>query len=83
MKVAAIYARVSSERQKEEQTIASQTAALIRFAQDEGYTVPQEWVFEDEGYSGSRLGRPGLERGYAIWLQRLRSRPCWFIRRIV
>ena len=62
MKVAAIYARVSSERQKEEQTIASQTAALIRFAQDEGYTVPQEWVFEDEGYSGSRLGRPGLER---------------------
>ncbi len=62
MKVAAIYARVSSERQREEQTIASQTAALIKFAQDDGYTVPQEWVFEDEGYSGSRLDRPGLER---------------------
>ncbi len=62
MKVAAIYARVSSERQREEQTIASQTAALVKFAQDEGYAVPQEWVFEDEGYSGSRLDRPGLER---------------------
>lgn len=29
MKAAAIYARVSSEQQKEENTIASQTAALI------------------------------------------------------
>jgi hypothetical protein len=32
MKAAAIYARVSSEQQKEENTIASQTAALIDFA---------------------------------------------------
>jgi len=23
--------------------------------------VPQEWVFEDEGYSGATLERPGLE----------------------
>jgi DNA invertase Pin-like site-specific DNA recombinase len=32
MTMAAIYARVSSARQKEEQTIASQTAALRRAA---------------------------------------------------
>ena len=32
MQVAAIYARVSSDKQKEENTIASQTAALIAFA---------------------------------------------------
>ena len=32
MKIAAIYARVSGDRQREEQTIASQTAALIEFA---------------------------------------------------
>ena len=31
MKMAAIYARVSSEQQREEHTIASQTAALIEF----------------------------------------------------
>jgi len=62
MKTAAIYARVSSDQQKEEKTIASQTAALIAFAQQENYRVPDEWVFEDEGYSGAHLIRPGLER---------------------
>jgi site-specific DNA recombinase len=62
MKTAAIYARVSSEKQKEENTIASQTAALVAFAAEQGYAVPSEWVFEDEGYSGASLIRPGLER---------------------
>ena len=62
MKIAAIYARVSSDQQKEEKTIASQTAALIEFARQENYQVPDEWVFEDEGYSGASLVRPGLER---------------------
>ena len=60
-KPAAIYARVSSDRQKENHTIASQTAALIEYAQTNGYSVPSEWVFEDEGYSGAILVRPGLE----------------------
>ena len=32
MKAAAIYARVSSQRQKEAHTIASQTAALLEWA---------------------------------------------------
>lgn len=55
MKNAAIYARVSSAQQKEEHTIASQTAALIAFAQEHGYHVPREWIFEDEGFSGANL----------------------------
>ena len=58
---AAIYARVSSDRQKENHTITSQTAALIEYAQTHGYSVPSEWVFQDEGYSGAILVRPGLE----------------------
>jgi site-specific DNA recombinase len=62
VKTAAIYARVSSDRQKEEQTIGSQRAALIEYARSEGYTVPEEWIFQDEGYSGASLVRPGLER---------------------
>ena len=62
MKAAAIYARVSSEQQKEENTIASQTAALTAFAREQGYGVPDEWVIEDEGFSGATLLRPGLER---------------------
>ncbi len=60
-KPAAIYARVSSDRQKENHTIASQTADLKQYAQAHGYLVPAEWVFEDEGYSGATLIRPGLE----------------------
>jgi len=60
-KTAAIYARVSSDRQKENHTIGSQTAALNEYAKENGYSVPPEWVFEDEGYSGAHLLRPGLE----------------------
>lgn len=60
-KRAAIYARVSSDRQKEDHTIGSQTAALIRYAETEGFSVPKEWVFQDEGYSGANIVRPGLE----------------------
>src|SRR5215467_3172631 len=62
MRMAAIYARVSSEQQREENTIASQTALLIEFAKGHDLEVPKEWVFEDEGYSGATLERPGLER---------------------
>ena len=61
-KLAAIYARVSSDRQREDKTIASQTASLREYAKAQDYTVPSEWVFEDEGYSGATLARPGLER---------------------
>jgi len=61
-KTAAIYTRVSSERQKEEGTISSQKAALLEYAQAQELTVPAEWIFEDEGYSGAVLARPGLER---------------------
>ena len=62
MRMAAIYARVSSEQQRQENTIASQTASLIEFAKSHDLEVPEEWVFEDEGYSGATLERPGLER---------------------
>src|SRR6266699_1239056 len=61
-KTAAIYARVSSAQQREQNTISSQTAALREYAQTQQLTVPPEWIFEDAGYSGSVLVRPGLER---------------------
>ena len=59
---AAIYARVSSDRQREQNTIASQTALLLDYAKAHDLVVPQEWIFQDDGYSGSVLARPGLER---------------------
>ena len=61
MKTAALYARVSSDRQKEDHTIASQIAALVQYAETHEYLVPAEWRFQDEGYSGATLLRPGLE----------------------
>ncbi len=61
MTSAAIYARVSSARQKKDQTIGSQTAALRQHAGQSRLEVPGEWVFEDEGHSGATLVRPGLE----------------------
>src|SRR5271166_1805361 len=60
-KPAALYARVSSDRQKENHTIASQVAALTQYAETNGYLVPPEWQFQDDGYSGATLVRPGLE----------------------
>jgi site-specific DNA recombinase len=61
MRPAAIYARVSSDRQKESHTICSQLAALEEYASSHGYLVPAEWRLQDEGYSGATLLRPGLE----------------------
>lgn len=41
MRMAAIYARVSSEQQREAHTIASQTAALIELARTLDVDVPK------------------------------------------
>src|SRR5664279_3984220 len=62
MSNAAMYARVSSARQKEQETIRSQTAALRTHAEQLGLDVPEQWVFEDDGHSGASLVRPALER---------------------
>jgi len=58
---AAIYARVSTPRQGREQTIESQLAALKSWADEIGHELSPENVYTDEGYSGSRLDRPGLD----------------------
>ena len=62
VRVAAIYARVSSERQREEGTIESQVAGLRELATGRGLALAEEFVFCDEGISGATLTRPALER---------------------
>jgi Resolvase, N terminal domain len=62
LKLAALYARVSSDQQEKEQTIASQVDALQRAAQERGYHLAPELLFTDEGYTGARLDRPALDR---------------------
>src|SRR5215469_5599757 len=56
---AALYARVSSERQEKEHTIGSQLEALRGYAAQNGMEIVEE--FTDERYSGARLDRPALD----------------------
>ncbi|WP_051183244.1 recombinase family protein [Nocardia vinacea] len=62
MSNAVIYARVSSARQKKDETIGSQIEALKAHARDLGLEVPEQWIFRDDGHSGATLIRPALER---------------------
>jgi site-specific DNA recombinase len=61
MKVAA-YARVSTQRQAEDQTIVQQIERLQARAQMEGWTLEASHVYRDEGYSGGRIDHPALDR---------------------
>jgi len=56
---AAIYARVSSEEQREGQTIDSQIAELERFSREKGWALIG--IYKDEGWSGALLSRPALD----------------------
>jgi site-specific DNA recombinase len=59
---AALYARVSSDQQAQAQTIQSQLATLRARVQSDGVALSAESEIIDEGYSGSTLIRPALER---------------------
>jgi site-specific DNA recombinase len=58
----ALYARVSSESQARDNTIASQVSALRERIAADGLQLEPDHSYEDEGYSGSILSRPALER---------------------
>ena len=58
----ALYARVSTDRQQQAQTIEQQVTQLRAYvAAHDGWTVAEEHVFRDDGYSGAKLSRPGLD----------------------
>ncbi len=61
-KCVAIYARVSSEQQAKAQTIDSQIEALKSRIKQDGFSLPEDMYFIDDGYSGSQFVRPALER---------------------
>jgi len=56
----AYYARTSSDEQREKQTIQSQIAALEAEIQKNGETVVSR--YNDDGFSGAMLDRPGLDK---------------------
>src|SRR6516225_7573984 len=61
MRVAA-YARVSTTRQAQAQGIEQQLDRLRAAAAERGWELDEQHVYRDDGYSGARIGRPGLDR---------------------
>jgi len=60
--IAAIYNRVSTEKQQQEGlSLQTQKEACIKYARQNGYDVPEKYIL-DEVYSGLTLDRPKLDR---------------------
>src|SRR5260370_36214553 len=59
---AAVYARVSTTRQVQAQTIEQQLDRLRAEVAGRGWQLDDQHVYRDDGYSGASLGRPGLDR---------------------
>ena len=59
----ALYARVSTTRQQQHQTIDQQLSRLRDYvATHPDWYVADEHIYRDDGYSGATLKRPGLDR---------------------
>lgn len=61
MKIAAYYARVSTNRQEKEATIESQIAELEERIKQDGNVLGKNQKFADNGWSGDLLARPALD----------------------
>jgi site-specific DNA recombinase len=57
----AIYARVSTSRQAQTQTIEQQLVRLVSYVGQQGWELPESNIFRDDGHSGASLNRPGLD----------------------
>lgn len=58
----AIYVRVSTQHQSQKQTIEQQLDRLQQYAKTQNWEIQPEQIFRDDGYSGARLKRPGLDQ---------------------
>ncbi|HID34151.1 MAG TPA: recombinase family protein, partial [Anaerolineae bacterium] len=57
----AVYVRVSTLRQQQAQTIEQQLERLQAHIAAQGWHLAEEHIFRDDGYSGAKLNRPGLD----------------------
>jgi site-specific DNA recombinase len=58
----AFYVRVSTERQQQAQTIEQQVALLRAYvAERRGWVIEEQHMFRDDGHTGAKLQRPGLD----------------------
>jgi site-specific DNA recombinase len=60
--IAGLYARVSSEKQEQEQTIDSQIDEIASEIERDGNILSSENTFIDDGWSGTMLERPSLDK---------------------
>lgn len=58
----AVYLRVSTLRQAQAQSIEQQLNRLREHISERGWSLPDGNIFRDDGYSGAKLNRPGLDR---------------------
>jgi site-specific DNA recombinase len=59
----ALYARVSTSHQQQTQTIDQQLDRLrVHVVQQEDWHLAEEHIYRDDGFSGAKLNRPGLDR---------------------
>src|SRR5437763_12068304 len=58
----ALDARVSTTRHAQAQGIEQQLDRLRAAAGERGWELDDQYVYRDDGYSGARIGRPGLDR---------------------
>lgn len=61
MKIA-VYLRTSTLRQAQAQSCDQQLDRLQTHIQSQGWLLPSENIFRDDGFSGASLKRPGLDR---------------------
>jgi site-specific DNA recombinase len=61
-RMAAIYARVSTEDQGKGFSLPTQIEACQKVAEHEGYRVPEAYILVDAGASGATLNRPALSK---------------------
>jgi site-specific DNA recombinase len=59
---AAVYARVSTSRQAQAQTIEQQLDRLRAAVAERGWELEDQHAYRDDGFSGASLSRPGLDR---------------------
>lgn len=60
IKLIAVYGRVSTSNQEDQQTIEAQLLQVRNYAKEHGYTIVKEYL--DEGWSGEIIARPSLDQ---------------------
>lgn len=59
IKLVAVYGRVSTSLQEEQETIQSQLLQIQKFVKEHEYSIVREYL--DDGWSGGELARPALD----------------------